>query len=55
MRGAIPYLGSVHYLWGRGAGKWEEGQAKFIPLFRGGGGGRFYSGSGKEGRGDKKV
>ena len=33
------------------------GQAKFTPLFRGGGGGseRFYSGSGKEGGGQKSL
>ena len=53
----ILFLGSVHYLWGRGG--WQMrggGQAKFTPLFRGGGGSeRFYSGSGEEGGGDKKV
>ena len=35
----ILFLGSVHYLWGRGG--WQMrggGQAKFTPLFRGGGG-----------------
>ena len=47
---AIQLLGSVHYLWGGGGG-----QAKFTPLFRGGGLERFYSGSGEEGGGTKKF
>ena len=50
----VDYLGSVHYLWGGGAGKWEGGQAKFTPLFRGGGQKGFALNLGKRGGGGQK-
>ena len=39
---------------GRGAGKWEGGQATFTPLFRGGEVRKVYSKSGEE-RGGQKI